>query len=119
MWSNVEKVVDRGGRLDDLETRSQNLQEATVQFQVTPGPVSWSELADNIVGAPGLPDGILSNQKSKFGRIWEGLAMEDVGIQNGHLVYLSAIWSISALFGIFFPIRNVVPMKIWQPCGAF
>ena len=34
MWSNVEKVVDRGARLDDLETRSQNLQEATIQFQV-------------------------------------------------------------------------------------
>ena len=30
----VEKVVDRGARLDDLETRSQNLQEATIQFQV-------------------------------------------------------------------------------------
>jgi hypothetical protein len=27
-----------------------------------------------------LPDGIFSNQKSKFGQILEGLAMEDVGI---------------------------------------
>jgi hypothetical protein len=30
--------------------------------------------------APGLPDGIFSNQKSPFGIIWEGLAVEDVGI---------------------------------------
>jgi hypothetical protein len=29
---------------------------------------------------PGLPDGLFSNQKSKFGKILEGLAMEEVGI---------------------------------------
>jgi hypothetical protein len=28
----------------------------------------------------GLPDGIFSNQKSQFGLILEGLAIEDVGI---------------------------------------
>jgi hypothetical protein len=28
-----------------------------------------------------------ANQKSLFGKIWEGLAMEDVGIFHGHLVY--------------------------------
>jgi hypothetical protein len=28
---------------------------------------------------PGLPDGIFSNRKSKFGLIFEGLAIEDVG----------------------------------------
>jgi hypothetical protein len=33
----------------------------------------------------GLPDGIFSNQKSKFGSFLEGLAMEDVGICYGHL----------------------------------
>jgi hypothetical protein len=29
---------------------------------------------------PGLPDGILSNQKSQFGKNLEGLGMEKVGI---------------------------------------
>jgi hypothetical protein len=37
---------------------------------------------------PGLPDGIFSNQKSQFGKILKGLAMEDVGIFYGQLVYL-------------------------------
>jgi hypothetical protein len=45
----------------------------------------------------GLPDGSFSNQKSKFGLILEGLAMEDVGIFYGHLVhfllfYFMDIW---------------------------
>jgi hypothetical protein len=31
-----------------------------------------------------LPDGISSNQKSQFGKILEGLAMEDIGIFYGH-----------------------------------
>jgi hypothetical protein len=39
----------------------------------------------------GLPDGIISNQKSQFGSISEGLAMEDVCILSGHLVYFTAI----------------------------
>jgi hypothetical protein len=32
----------------------------------------------------GLPDGIFSNQKFKFGKFFEGLAMEDAGIFYGH-----------------------------------
>jgi hypothetical protein len=36
----------------------------------------------------GLPDGIFSNQKFQFGKILEGLAMEDVGIFYGHLIHL-------------------------------
>jgi hypothetical protein len=43
---------------------------------------------------PGLPDGIFPNQKSQFGQTLEGLAMEDVGIINEHLVYFTAIWYI-------------------------
>jgi hypothetical protein len=39
----------------------------------------------------GLPDGIFSNQKSQFGYILEGLAMEDVGILYGHLVFFVVI----------------------------
>jgi hypothetical protein len=41
-----------------------------------------------------LPGGLFSNKKYQFGKILEGLAMEDVGIFYGHLVYFMAIWSI-------------------------
>jgi hypothetical protein len=72
----------------------------------------------------GLPDGIFSNQKFQFGKILEGLLMEDVGI-------FMAIWPILRSFGYilwpFLPFfifhdnlvqlfRFVVPRKIWQPC---
>jgi hypothetical protein len=46
-----------------------------------------------------LPDGIFSNQKSKFGSIWEGLEMENVGIFYGHLEYIMAYCFIAWLFG--------------------
>jgi hypothetical protein len=42
--------------------------------------------------ATGLPDGIFSNQKSKFGYILKGLAIEGVGTLYGHLLYFVAIW---------------------------
>jgi hypothetical protein len=42
-----------------------------------------------------LPDGIFSNQKSKLGKILEGLAMKVVGIFYCHFVYFMAIWYIS------------------------
>jgi hypothetical protein len=41
-----------------------------------------------------LPDGIFSNQKSKFESFLEDLAMEDVGIFYRHLVYFTDIWYI-------------------------
>jgi hypothetical protein len=41
---------------------------------------------------PGLPDGVFSNKKSKFGYILESLEMENVGIFLVHLEYLTAIW---------------------------
>jgi hypothetical protein len=73
----------------------------------------------------GLPDGtyihIFSNQKSQFGLILEGLAMQDVGIFmaiwsvfrpfgrfSGHLVYFVAIWYIFPIFWY------VLPRKIWH-----
>jgi hypothetical protein len=60
----------------------------------------------------------------------EGLAIEDSGIFyvnlvnfTGILVYFLVIcyisrpfWYILWLFGIFPPIWNVAPRKIWQPC---
>jgi hypothetical protein len=50
---------------------------------------------------PGLPDGIFSNQKSKFELVLEGLAIEDVCIFQVPLVYFTAIWYIIRPFGIF------------------
>jgi hypothetical protein len=44
----------------------------------------------------GLPDGLFSNQTSKFGYILEGLAMEDVAVFYGHA------WSILRSFVRFY-----------------
>jgi hypothetical protein len=35
-----------------------------------------------------LPDGIFAYQKSRFGNIFEGLGIENVGIFYSHLVFL-------------------------------
>jgi hypothetical protein len=56
----------------------------------------------------GLPDGIFSNQKSKF---LAGIAMEDGGIFYGHLVY----FTYGHLVGIF-PFLYVVPRQFWPSC---
>jgi hypothetical protein len=40
---------------------------------------------------PGLPDDLISNQKSQFGYILVDLGMENSGIYYGHLVYFIAI----------------------------
>jgi hypothetical protein len=58
---------------------------------------------------PRLPDGIFSNQKYHFGLILEGLAMEDVGIFYGHLVYITVILYILWPFGICI----LWPFRIW------
>ena len=65
MWSNVEKVVNRGARLDDLETRSQNLQEATIQFQVgrnNPDCNGAQSAVDGVKGPGCLAAAFFSNQ---------------------------------------------------------
>jgi hypothetical protein len=62
-----------------------------------------------------LPDGIFSDQKSQFGKILEGLAMEDVGIFAtilsilqtngifyGHLVQFWVIWYITSRFDMLY-----------------
>jgi hypothetical protein len=41
--------------------------------------------------------------------------MEDFGKFYGHLVYFTAIWYSSWLFGTFFQFWYVVTKKIWQP----
>jgi hypothetical protein len=48
----------------------------------------------------GLPDGWFSKQKSNFGLILEGLAMEDDGIFYGHLVHFTVLCYILWTFGI-------------------
>jgi hypothetical protein len=67
----------------------------------------------------GLPDGIFSNQKSQFGKIFEGLGMEKVGIFSGRLKYIMAIWCILWLLGnvCFQPFWYIMSRKIWQPCS--
>jgi hypothetical protein len=64
-----------------------------------------------VVGlAPGLPDGIFSNQTSQFGQILVCLAKKDVSKFYSHLIYFTAIPYIlgpfvifCGHFGIFFP----------------
>jgi hypothetical protein len=48
----------------------------------------------------GLPDGLFSNQKSNFGKILEGHAMEDDGIFYGHSVHFTVFWDILWAFGV-------------------
>jgi hypothetical protein len=42
----------------------------------------------------GLPDGLFSNQKSQFGKIFQGLGLENVDIFYGHLEHFTDIWDI-------------------------
>jgi hypothetical protein len=49
-----------------------------------------------------LPDGLLSNQNSQCGQILERLAIEDVSIVHGHLVYFTAIEYILLYFAIWY-----------------
>jgi hypothetical protein len=53
--------------------------------------MSWHSCAVRSMPKPGLSDGIFSNQKSRFGQILEGIAMEDVAKLYGHFVYFKAI----------------------------
>jgi hypothetical protein len=48
----------------------------------------------------GLPDGLFSNQKSKFGFILEALVMEEVAMFYGHLVRFTVFCYILWTFGV-------------------
>jgi hypothetical protein len=48
----------------------------------------------------GLPDGLFSKRKYQFGKILEGLGMENVGIFYDRLEHFTAIWCNLWLFGI-------------------
>jgi hypothetical protein len=76
----------------------------------------------HLIVVPGLPDGLFSNQKSKFGLILEGLAMEDDGTFYVLLVHFTVFCYILWTFGIvrgnlvyFPPFWYFAPRKIWQP----
>jgi hypothetical protein len=42
----------------------------------------------------GLPDDLFSNQKSQFGKILEGLRLENVDLFYGYEEYFTEIWDI-------------------------
>jgi hypothetical protein len=71
----------------------------------------------------GLPDGLFSNQKSRFGQNLEGLRWENVAIFYGHLEYFTDILDVLRQL-ITFCVRLVhffrfwyhAPRKNWQPC---
>jgi hypothetical protein len=52
-----------------------------------------------------------SNQKSQFGKFLWGLAMEDVGIFFGHLVYFIVIWYIFPHFGMLYQ-KNLATLDL-------
>jgi hypothetical protein len=50
---------------------------------------------------PGLPDGIISNQKYQFWYIFEGFGMKNVGMLSGHLLDLYSLGLNVRPFRIF------------------
>jgi hypothetical protein len=57
----------------------------------------------------GLPDGMVSDQISKFLHILEDLGMKKVGIFYGNLEFITAIWYILRTFG------NLVAILVYFP----
>jgi hypothetical protein len=55
--------------------------------------INWMCPTVSVIRA-GLPDGIVWNQKFQFGKILEGLAVEEFRIFCGHSVNFAAIWNI-------------------------
>jgi hypothetical protein len=43
---------------------------------------------------PGLPDGLISNQKSQSGKMFQVIRLENVDRFYGHLEYFMDIWDI-------------------------
>jgi hypothetical protein len=83
----------------------------------------WAlEFVLEIAWLSGLPDGIISNQKSQFGYILEGLRMENVGTFYAHLEYVIDIWSFGN-FGVIwfiFPRFGILCQeKSGNPAGRY
>jgi hypothetical protein len=56
-----------------------------------------------------LPDGIFSNQKYQFGKLFEGFEMENVSIFFAYLEYITAIWYMLLPFGNLVAIWYILP----------
>jgi hypothetical protein len=80
--------------------------------------VSCIPYSINRLFGAGLPDGIFSKQQSQFDKILEGLAMDDVGILYGYLVYFVGIFMYICLFGIFYGYL-VYFMVVWYILWLF
>jgi hypothetical protein len=93
--------------LFNLGSEEASLSPSSEQQPLSACPCSLIDLS-YLTGA-GLPDGIFPNQKSQFGKILEGLRMENVGIFYGHLVNFTAIWYMLWQFGNVVVIWNVFP----------
>jgi hypothetical protein len=77
----------------------------TAEVDFTKYVLSFSRnLRTKLDQEPGLPDGIISNQKSKFGLILECIAMKYIGKLCCYLVHFTAIWYILWSFGYIFPV---------------
>jgi hypothetical protein len=76
----------------------------------------------HFVCAPGLPDDLFSDQKLQLVYILEGLAMDDVSVFYGHLLYFVAIcyilWPFCGNLVYISPFWYIEPRKIWQPWCA-
>jgi hypothetical protein len=64
---------------------------------MTSGNPAWTHLKWYCVPKKkaGLPDVLVSNQKSQFGYIFEGLRLENVDIFYYYFEYFRDIWDIS------------------------
>jgi hypothetical protein len=74
--------------------------EESVPFLNGQKIVAVKHLGQKIGFRAGLPDGLFSNQKSKFGYILEGHGMDNVFAFYYHLKYFMAIWYNLLQFGI-------------------
>jgi hypothetical protein len=66
-----------------------------------PDSLQIVSLARRRLCVSGLPDGLFSNQKSQFGKKFQGLRLENVDTFYGHLEYFMDIWDILSPFVTF------------------
>jgi hypothetical protein len=83
-----------------------------------PGQMNFEVLLQHILKNgiplhPGLPDGILIYQKSRFGYFLEGLGIKNVSILYCCLLIFMAIWNILLPFGLF---GDLVYYRFWYIC---
>jgi hypothetical protein len=72
----------------------ENAQEPSTCIETWQCPMFHEFLSFFCWSGPGLPDGLFSNKRSKFGYILEGLRLENVDMMYGCLEYFMDIWNI-------------------------